>query len=309
MLLGQDEAIEAFRAARAGGRMHHAWLLCGPEGVGKRGFADRAALALLADCDWEVDRAHPAARLFAAGSHLDHRLLVPPEEGSGAATATIGIAQVRALRQFLHSTAALGRRRTVIIDPVDAMNASAANALLKELEEPGEETFLFLVSHAPGRLLPTIRSRCRRLVFRRLAPDAMAEVLQRIAPDLGTAERARLAALAEGAPGRALKLLEAGAMELAAGLDALAVPGDVPALARQFRPPSAASSFALLCQLVPDVMAALARATADCRLAALHAEVSALAARAVAQAFDRVQVAQALLMRLVEARAVAGAAR
>jgi DNA polymerase-3 subunit delta' len=306
MLLGQSQAIEAFRAARASGRLHNAWLLAGPEGVGKRSFADRAALALLADAAWEVEPEHPAARLVAAGSHLDHFVLSPPEEGKGAATGSITVDQVRALRQFLHGTASLGRWRTVIIDPVDALNASGANALLKELEEPGRDTALFLVSHAPGRLLPTIRSRCRRLGFYRLGPGDMETVLRRIAPDLDAAERERLLALSEGAPGRAARLLEAGALDLVADLDALAGKPAALALARRFQPAAAAPGFALLCQLVPARIATLARATRDHRLADLHAEVSALAARAVAQAFDRVQVAHALLLRLLWARTLAG---
>ncbi|MFN7176001.1 MAG: DNA polymerase III subunit delta' [Thermaurantiacus sp.] len=307
MLLGQSQAIEAFRAARASGRLHHGWLLAGPEGVGKRRFADMAALALLAEAEWEVPPEHPAARLVTARSHLDHFVLRPPEEGKGASTATIGIEQVRALRQFLHGTAALGRCRTVIVDPVDALNISSANALLKELEEPGQDTTLFLVSHAPGRLLPTIRSRCRTLGFGRLDASDMAAVLATIAPDLGEDVRDRLIALSEGAPGRAARLLEEGALEIVAELDALTTSDATLALARRFQPAAAAPGFALLCQLVPARIAGLARAACDHRLADLHAEVSALAARAVAQAFDRVQVAHMLLSRWQEARRLAGA--
>jgi DNA polymerase-3 subunit delta' len=306
MLLGQSQAIEAFRSARTSGRLHHAWLLAGPEGVGKRSFADIAALALLANAEWEVDPEHPTARLVSARSHLDHFVLAPPEEGKGASTGTIAIEQVRALRHFLHGTAALGRWRTVIVDPVDALNMSSANALLKELEEPGPETTLFLVSHAPGRLLPTIRSRCRRLPFQRLEAPDMKAALAQIAPELATDMRDRLIALSEGAPGRAARLLEDGTLELVAELDSLKTREAALAFARRFQPPSAAPGFALLCQLVPAQIARLARTAADHRLADLHGQVSALAARAVPQAFDRVQVAHALGLRLVQAQGLAG---
>jgi uncharacterized protein (DUF2236 family) len=131
--------------------------------------------------------------------------------------------------------------------------------------------------------------------------------MERLAPELAPADRAGLVALADGAPGRALALMEAGAVGLAAELASLSSPEAVPALARRFRPAAAAAGFALLCQLVPDQLAALARARADHRLAALYTDVSALAARAVPQAFDRVAVAYRLLIRLVEARALAGA--
>lgn len=305
MLLGQSQAIEAFRAARDSGRLHHGWLLAGPEGVGKRSFADMAALALLAGEPLGVDPEHPAARLVTAGSHLDHFVLAPPEEGKGAATGSITVDHVRALRQFLRSTPGLGRWRTVIVDPVDALNANAASALLKELEEPGRDTTLFLVSHAPGRLLPTIRSRCRRLDFQRLGASDMERVLEVIAPGTSGQDRERLLALADGSPGRAARLLEDGALALAADLESVRAKEAALALARRFQPSSAVPGFALLCQLVPARIAALARASLDHRLADLHNEVSRLGSRAVAQAFDRVQVAHALLLRLVEARALA----
>jgi DNA polymerase-3 subunit delta' len=306
MLLGQDRAIATFRSARAGGRLHHAWLLTGPEGVGKRCFADLAVRALLADADWEVETDHPAARLLAAGSHLDHRVLLPPAEGKGAATASIPVDAVRALRGFLHETPALGRWRTVIIDPVDALRPDAANALLKELEEPRGATIFFLVSSAPHRLLPTIRSRCRILRFQRLAEPELLRVLREVHPDLSSQDARQIAALADGAPGLACRLAEPDARALMGQLETLAGPQDALGLARALQPAAAAPAFALLCQLAPARIAALARRRPQLALADLHAEVATLAQRAVPQALDRMQVAHALGLRLVQAQGLAG---
>lgn len=282
MLLGQDEQRDQFEAALAAGRMPHAWLLEGPRGIGKRGFADWAAWRLLGGGAADS----PGAQLLAAGSHPDFRLLAPPEEGRGAKTATIPVDQVRDLHEFLRRHSALAPWRVVIVDAADDLNRSAANALLKLLEEPGAQTLLLLVSHAPGRLLPTIRSRCRRLRFRPLAEADMA----RLAPDLPEAGRARLLALARGAPGELFRLVEADALAL---LQALA--NEPPAaFARQFQPATAVPRFRLLVDLVPRLLAQQARDRHDAALAGLQQQAARLAAETIPQALDRVQVAHAL---------------
>ncbi len=218
-LVGQDRAVGMLRAALSRGALHHALLLSGPEGVGK-GTAARL-LAQAANC--EGPRAPPAdscggcvpCRKIARGAHPE--VLVVSEErtmaregrwepkGGRTPSKDIVVDQVRelvdrrlSLRRFE------GRRRFVIVDPAEAMNPQAQNALLKTLEEPPEDTTLVLVSAAADSLLPTVRSRCLRVPFLPL-PAALLE--ERLAAGGRPAPQARLAAaLAGGSLGRALSL-------------------------------------------------------------------------------------------------------
>lgn len=217
MIIGQDRAVAQFAEAWASRRLHHAWLLAGPKGVGKASFAAQAARRVLADaagpsCDLpgiETPHSHSALKLLDAGGHPDFRWLerLPKEKGEGLAR-DISIDQVRALGQFLSLAPALSDWRVVGIDAMDDMAGPGANALLKILEEPPPNTLFFLVAHAPGRLLPTVRSRCRRLDFKPLANDAMAAILGEEAPELKGTERDRIVALSAGSAGRALALAE-----------------------------------------------------------------------------------------------------
>ena len=213
MIWGQDRAVEQFLAAWKSGAMHHAWLLAGPRGVGKARFALAAAERVLAEAAGppvnapclDVPEDHPVGRLVAAGSHPDYRFLERVENKSGTGLArNISVDQVRSLGELFAVTPALSPWRAVVIDSVDDLEASAANALLKMLEEPPANCLFLLVSHVPGRLLPTIRSRCRRLDFQPMDDDAMTSVLAEVAPELGAAERARILPLARGSVGRAL---------------------------------------------------------------------------------------------------------
>ena len=169
MLIGHQSQIEAFTAAFTGGRPHHAWLLVGQQGLGKASFTREAATWLLAGAPrgdgFAVPPEGDAARLMAAGSHLDYRLIERTEAKTGKLRSEIVIGQIvrrtdsegQPLREFLSGTPMLGARRVVVIDAADDMNRNTANALLKSLEEPSEDTVFLLVSHSPGRLLPTIR--------------------------------------------------------------------------------------------------------------------------------------------------------
>jgi DNA polymerase-3 subunit delta' len=132
---------------------------------------------------------------------------LPREKGEGFAR-NISVKQIRELGEFMGLTAALSPWRAVVIDSVDDLEREGANALLKMLEEPPPNTIFFLVSHAPGRLLPTIRSRCRRLDFQALDDAAMTSVLERILPETNASERAKLASLSDGSVGRALAFAE-----------------------------------------------------------------------------------------------------
>lgn len=213
-LYGHDAAVARFRDALDSGRLHHAWLISGPQGVGKALFAAKAALRVLAQGQGTLDAAgldvpddHNAARLVAAGSHPDlMRLERLPRENSstGELARSISVDQVRSLQRLFNTTASLSPWRAVIVDSIDDLERNAANALLKNLEEPPPSSVFFLVSHSPERLLPTIRSRCRLLRLARLDGDAMTSALRSALPDADDKEIGDLALAGDGSPGRAL---------------------------------------------------------------------------------------------------------
>ena len=175
-LLGQADAVTAFDTALESGRMHHGWLLTGPRGTGKATFAWLAAHALLtASPRIAMDAEDAVRRRITEGNETRITLIARRlNEKTGKLRTAIDVEQVRDLRAALSLAAGRGEWRCVIVDPAEEMNPSAANALLKLLEEPPARVAFFLVSHAPGRLLPTIRSRCRALAFRPLEDDALA---------------------------------------------------------------------------------------------------------------------------------------
>ena len=223
-LIGQAAAETTLVHAARAGRLPHAWLLAGPPGIGKATLAFRFARWLLAGAAGataDLDPGHPVFRRVAAGTHAD-LLTVEREwdERRRRLRGEIVVDDVRAIAGFLRLTPAEGGWRVVVVDGAEELNRNAANALLKVLEEPPPRAVLLLVSAAPGRLLPTIRSRCRQLRLPSLAPEDMAAVLQRYLPDLPpTGERDHLIRLADGSPGRALQLAEAEGIALAALVD------------------------------------------------------------------------------------------
>ena len=208
-LIGHERAWREWRAARSGERMHHAWLLAGTRGVGKASFALRVARELVA----EPGVVQPA------GNHPDIIVLTKlpasaDEEKKRAEGApyqvkrNITVDQVRAMQQRLTTRPTLGPRRAIIIDPADELERSASNALLKSLEEPPEGSFFLLIAHRPGSLLPTIRSRCRMLLFPRLGADEIDRILLREVPEADPAMREAAIAAAGGSPGAALDFVE-----------------------------------------------------------------------------------------------------
>jgi DNA polymerase-3 subunit delta' len=231
-LYGHDAAVAAFRAGLDSGRLHHAWLLAGPKGIGKALFADKAALRVLAGASpdspgLDVPDEDPAAKLVAAGSHPDlMRLERLVKEGGTELARSINVDQVRGLQRLFTTTASISAWRVVVIDAIDDLEAGGANALLKNLEEPPPNTIFLLVSHAPERLLPTIRSRCRLLRFSPLEGDAMTSALRAALPDADEAEIAALAKVGEGAPGRAAAWRGLDVDGLDRAMDALVRQGD-----------------------------------------------------------------------------------
>jgi DNA polymerase-3 subunit delta' len=212
----------AFDAALQRGRLHHAWLLTGPPGLGKAAFAYRAARKLLGQ---------GSDRLIAASSHPDFMVLERETEG-GATRRNISVDQARRLPEFFAKAPALGPYRVALIDTADDLNVNAANAVLKTLEEPSGRGVLFLVSNAPGRLLPTIRSRCRRLTFEAWSTETLVGWLEE-SQGLQSDDAHRLAVQAQGSPGRALGLIDAPAGASGTALDLLDRLPDVDAAAVQ----------------------------------------------------------------------------
>jgi DNA polymerase-3 subunit delta' len=210
-----ERQASAVEDAIGRGRLHHAWLFTGPEGLGKASFAFRAARRLLgakADDRFGPLGADPddsVCRLISSRSHPD--LLVLERSGEGVRR-VIPVDEARRLPEFFSKAPALGPYRVAIIDAVDDFNANGANAVLKTLEEPSARGVLFLISHAPGRLLPTIRSRCRTLSFRAWPDATISAFMQEQGFD--TADAERIAAMAQGSPGRAMALAQGKALEI-----------------------------------------------------------------------------------------------
>jgi DNA polymerase-3 subunit delta' len=271
MILGQDRAVEQFQRAWSGRKLHHAWLISGAKGVGKASFACEAATRVLSEAAGPpiaepslfTPADHPIAKLIAAGSHPDLRVLerLEKEKGDGLAR-NISVKQVRELGEFLGFTPALSAWRAVIIDSVDDLEKSGANALLKMLEEPPPNTIFFLVTHSPGRLLPTIRSRCRRLDFQTLDDDVMASILMREAPE--ATDREKIIAAAEGSAGRALALAELDLVKLEAAAFGILREGDPTngkrsALAQELAKRGASERYTAFLDLLPSLIAREAR--------------------------------------------------
>ncbi|MEO5971840.1 MAG: DNA polymerase III subunit delta' [Sphingomicrobium sp.] len=273
MILGQDQALAQFEAAWAARTLHHAWLVAGPRGVGKAAFARLAATRVLAEAagpaidlpGLQTPPEHPMARLVEAGSHPDMRWLERLENPkTGALSRNISVEQVRALGELFGSTPFMSPWRVVVIDAIDDLEPSAANALLKMLEEPPSNCLFLLVSHAPGRLLPTIRSRCRRLDFQRLGDDVMASIIALQKPGVGAEERDRIVGMAGGSAGRAAALADLDLAPLEQAALAILRDGDPTngrraELAVELGRKGAAERYAAFLELVPSLVAREAR--------------------------------------------------
>ncbi|WP_029087387.1 DNA polymerase III subunit delta' [Brevundimonas aveniformis] len=235
----KDERPEhAFLDALERGRLHHAWMLTGPEGLGKATFAYRAARRLLgARADRSLgllgsDRTDRVSRLIEQDAHPDLLVLERRSEG-GKLRKSISVEDARGLPEFFSKSPSMAEWRVAIIDAADDLNVNSANALLKTLEEPPERGVLFLVTHSPARLLVTIRSRCRRLPFKPWSAETVSALLEtRLGIPPGDARS--LALMAGGSPGRALQLADQGALEIDATARALVL-GDAPDEAEMLR--------------------------------------------------------------------------
>jgi DNA polymerase-3 subunit delta' len=273
VIIGQTRAVEQFSSAWTSRKLHHAWLLAGPKGVGKGSFAHAAARRVLAEAAGpefdlpgiDTPGEHPMVKLVEAGSHPDMRRLERlVNEKTGNLSRNISVDQVRELGEFLSLTSALSAWRVVVIDTIDELETSGANALLKILEEPPPNTLFFLVSHAPGRLLPTIRSRCRRMDFASLDDDAMTSILERETTGLAEAERSKIIAMSFGSAGRALAFAELDLAKLEDAALAILRQGDPTNarrsdLAAELGRKGSAERYAAFLDLAPSLIAREAR--------------------------------------------------
>lgn len=231
--VGHDAAWAEVRDAWETGRFPHAWLIAGPRGIGKATFSYLLAKAILGHAPASepaglfgaepapglcLDPASPAAAMIESQSHPDLLVAEPgwSDDKQTRRRTEIVVEDIRAVGAFLAMTPAMGGWRVVIVDAADEMNRNAANALLKVLEEPPERAVLFLVAHNPGRLLPTVRSRCRMLKLSPLDDAAMDRVLADLLPP--GAITSGLKALARGSVGEALALAAGGGDRILAGI-------------------------------------------------------------------------------------------
>lgn len=270
-LVGHEAEEQFLLDSYRSGRMHHAWIFGGPEGIGRATLAYRLARFILANPDPDaaevrnaqdlsVDPEHPSARRIARLSHPDlfvlrrqyslERKTIPQE---------IRVDDARRAVSFFSSTAGEGGWRVAIVDSADDLNTNGANALLKILEEPPPRALFLILSSAPKRLLPTIRSRCRMLTLRPLADAQLLDVLHGL-PDLVTGhdgDLPQIAHAAEGSVRRAAELLRDDSLELRAEVDAMLAklpasdPGEVLALAEKVSTRDGAA-FSMLVAIVLD---------------------------------------------------------
>ena len=231
-LVGHAAAEAAFVGALRAGRLHHAWLIGGPRGIGKATLAYRVARWLAANPEaqrvpdrLDVPEGIPAARQVAALSH-PNLVALRRVQGQGAKTmpTRIPVDAARKALDLFGATAGNAGYRVCIVDSAEDLNANSANALLKMVEEPPPRSLFLIVSHAPGRLLPTIRSRCRALSLRRLGEDEVRTVIEGLPPPFVPPDAARLAracALGEGSVARAAEMLDPGLLAMIAEVEAL----------------------------------------------------------------------------------------
>lgn len=249
-LLGHAEAERVLLESHASGRLPHAWLISGPAGIGKATLAFRFARYLFAnpsgadagagglfaaeDVPAEMPESlyvnpdRPVFHRVASGGHSDLFTVERTLNKQGKLSQMIRIEDVRDAINFAHMTPSEGGFKVIVVDGAETMNRASENAFLKVLEEPPADTVILLVSHAPGRLLPTTRSRCRSLTLKPLPSDVVTTLLARLAPEIPPAEAAELARLGEGSVGRAMML--AAGDGLATYRDMLEIFGSLPNL-------------------------------------------------------------------------------
>jgi DNA polymerase III subunit delta' len=285
----ETELLEAWRS----GRFPHAILLGGEQGIGKATLAYRLTRFILAggtSADFNIPASHPAAKQVAALSHPDFMVLrrMPSEEGKPLSK-FIRVEDTRRIVSFFGSTAAYGGWRVCVIDAAEDMNRESANAILKLLEEPPARALFILISHMPGRLLPTIRSRCRRIDIKPLSTGEVVEALQQFDEELPDLDQSRFAAAAEASQGSVARALSL----LIGGEDGLEVLNLTRGLLARLPQVESASVAALGDKLRGDNLDVFADAVGDWLAAAATGDGDAARLAQLAEAWDKVRRATA----------------
>lgn len=320
-LLGHDEAGRQAAVAYRAGRLHHALLLTGPAGIGKATFAFHLAQHLLAYPDaatapTSLAPRDPESSLFrqvAQGAHPGVLHLTRPlNDKTRTFKSAVTVDEIRRIGRFLSMTTHDGGWRVVIVDPADDMNTNAANALLKNLEEPPPRTLFVLIAHSPGALLPTIRSRCHVVRLAPLEPQALLDVLDHLDTSLPEDEGARmaLAARAGGSVREALMLTRYGGLDIAEAMAEVVRARDFPVeaawkVADAVSGRDAAVQFDLFSQTALDMVADWARQAAAggelanaAAMSELWREIERMSAEAKTYNLDKRQHVMGLLRRM-----------
>ena len=319
-LVGHREAEARLLQAHQSGKLHHAWLISGPRGIGKATLAYRFAKFLLQVPSAEKAKAHSslhvapeghAFRQVAAGAHPGLLVIERAVDPRAKRLKTeIAVDDAREAQNFFGQTAGADGWRVAIVDPADELNAASANALLKLIEEPPKQSIFLIVCHQPGRLLRTIRSRCLHLPLEPLPVDGTLKVLRGLPPGAIEAEEGAVreaAELSRGSPGKALDLIGSrGAAAFAEFLKRSKLsPATAVEIAAAFSGRETAEDYAIFCELLVGWTAEQARALGlqgrGEALARAHDDINSSLRQADALNLDRRQTVTDALMRLEEA--------
>ncbi|MBB4954602.1 DNA polymerase-3 subunit delta' [Agrobacterium vitis] len=229
-LFGHGAAEDFLARSYQSGKLHHAILIEGPQGIGKATLAFRFAHHVLSHPEpdsapvalTDPDQTSMVGRQIASGaSHNLLHLSRPTDEKTGKVKSFITVEEIRKAGHFFSQTSGTGNWRIVILDPADDMNRNAANAILKVLEEPPKRSLFLVLSHAPGKLLPTIRSRCMPLKLEALGEADLVQALSHLGAQISPEQSRLLATDAKGSVSQALKLLNYGGMDIIAAFNEL----------------------------------------------------------------------------------------